>query len=52
MTDENPKPATAGGWICPRCGRALAPDVKVCPACPPYAEARPEKAKRLDYTEG
>ena len=21
------------GWICPRCGRALAPDMKVCPYC-------------------
>lgn len=22
------------GWICPKCGRCLAPDIKECPHCP------------------
>ena len=28
-------------WICPECGREIAPGVKDCPACDPQAEAVP-----------
>ncbi len=24
------------GWICPRCGRGVAPDERVCPECSPW----------------
>jgi uncharacterized OB-fold protein len=27
--EENPKT----GWVCPKCGRVISPDLKTCPYC-------------------